>query len=418
MKNDDQDYCIGWTSLPCPEWESVQQISSPAWKSTSASDVWGIPIWGQHSTYAGGGYLADMSINLQISNRMLENLKQNKWIDRKTRAVFIEFTLYNTDDNVFLYTTLLTEFPETGGTIQTATFKPFRPYQHVGGIGIFVFICEILTIIGMVTVAIKKIVYLRRHRLAAFKNVWNVLDLIIVSFFFICIVTYIGRSAMISYAMNKFKKSKLKFVNFQHIVVWDDLFNTFLAGIVFCITFRIMRVLQFSERINHMGYIFSYVSRDICGCLLMFFFVYIAFVMSGYLIFGRQLDTYRNIFVSATTLTNAIVGKNTINDLFIASPVLGRLYYFCFVFFLLWVVMTMLNAALNVGITDANTSFVHTASAVTLQKHLWNMVKDAIRTIVPVKTDPKQEVKNKTVLKTNQLFTKQKSQVGPLDKIA
>jgi hypothetical protein len=84
----------------------------------------------------------------------------------------------------------------------------------------------------------------------------------------------------------------------------------------------------------------------------MFLLVYSAFIIFGHLIFGRQLETYKDLFVSSTTLTNAIIGKNSINDLFIVEPVLGRAYYFVFVVLLLWIIMTMLNATLNVGITS------------------------------------------------------------------
>jgi polycystin 2 len=86
-----------------------------------------------------------------------------------------------------------------------------------------------------------------------------------------------------------------------------------------------------------MGYIFSHVSRDLCGCLIMFLIIYLAFVVFGHLIFGRQLETYKSLFVSSTTLTNAIIGKNSINDIFTVEPIIGRAYYFLFVFFLLWI---------------------------------------------------------------------------------
>lgn len=163
---------------------------------------------------------------------------------------------------------------------------------------------------------------------------------------------YIGRWVMINYSMEKFETNKNKFVNFSHIASWDEIFNILLAFIIFLTTFRIMRVLSYNERMNQLGYVLAYVSRDLCGCFVMFSLVYSAFIIFGHLIFGRQLDTYKDLFVSSTTLTNAIIGKNSINDLFTVEPVLGRAYYFAFVVLLLWIIMTMLNATLNVGITS------------------------------------------------------------------
>ncbi|CAC5393777.1 unnamed protein product [Mytilus coruscus] len=157
---------------------------------------------------------------------------------------------------------------------------------------------------------------------------------------------------MINAAMDEFEKNKNKFVNFSHIASWDELFNIVLAFTICLTTFRIMRILSYNERINQLGNVLTHVSRDLCGCFVISFLVYTAFILSGHLFFGRYLETYKDLFVSSTTLINAIIGRNSINDLFSIEPVLGRLYYFLFVLFLLWILMTMLNATLNVGITS------------------------------------------------------------------
>jgi hypothetical protein len=105
---------------------------------------------------------------------------------------------------------------------------------------------------------------------------------------------------------------------------------------------------------NQLWYVLAEVSRELFGFLIIFLIIYLAFVVVGYLIFGHQLETYRTIFASFGTLTNAIIGKNSIADLFTVQPVLGRVYYFLLVFFILWILITMLNATLNVGITSVH----------------------------------------------------------------
>ena len=332
--------------------QSVYNITSAAWTFVSSLDIWGLPTTGYHSTYGGGGYIAEFVVNYNISKIILKDLYKYIWINRNTRAVFIEFTLYNSDNNVFVYISFLCEFPETGGTLISTSVKPFRPYQHVGSLGIFIFISEIIVLLGIIIFAVRKIVCLYQHGKKLLKELWNILDLLIIVLFLICTVMYIGRWVMINYSMEKFETNKNKFVNFSHIASWDEIFNILLAFIIFLTTFRIMRVLSYNERMNQLGYVLAYVSRDLCGCFVIFLLVYSAFIIFGYLIFGRQLETYKDLFVSSTTLTNAIIGKNSINDLFTVEPVLGRVYYFAFVVLLLWVIMTMLNATLNVGITS------------------------------------------------------------------
>ena len=96
----------------------------------------------------------------------------------------------------------------------------------------------------------------------------------------------------------------------------------------------------------------------------------------GYLIFGHQLETYRNIFESSGTLMNAIIGKNSIADLFTVQPIIGRVYYFLLVFFILWILITMLNATLNVGITSVKGRLEGMTPTYVITNILTGMLKD------------------------------------------
>ncbi|XP_076075490.1 polycystin-1-like protein 2 isoform X1 [Mytilus galloprovincialis] len=348
---DDGNYCVAWEPRPCVRGQNVYNMTYAAWNFVSSVDIWGLPATGLHSTYGGGGYIAEFIVNYNISRLVLNDLYKYTWIDRKTRAIFTEFTLYNVDDNVFVFISFLTEFPETGGVIASTLIKPFRPYQHVGSLGLFIFICEIIVLIGITVFSVHKYIWFRRYGKKMWKELWHVLDILIIILFIVATIMYIGRWIMINMAMKEWENHKNKFVNFSHIASWDELFNIFLAFIIFLTTIRIMRVLSYNERINQFGKVLANVSRDLCGCFVMFMMVYVAFVTFGHLIFGRHLETYKNLFVSSTTLVNAIIGKNSIKDLFSVEPVLGRAYYFFFVLFLLWILMTMMNATLNVGIT-------------------------------------------------------------------
>ncbi|CAF4348277.1 unnamed protein product, partial [Adineta steineri] len=54
------------------------------------------------------------------------------WIDEKTRAVFIQLTLYNPSVELFTAVTLLAEFLPTGGIYTIARFEPINFYSIIG----------------------------------------------------------------------------------------------------------------------------------------------------------------------------------------------------------------------------------------------------------------------------------------------
>ena len=53
------------------------------------------------SSYPGSGYYQDLSATRAKTSDIVANLKENRWIDRGTRVVFLDFTMYNPNVNLF-----------------------------------------------------------------------------------------------------------------------------------------------------------------------------------------------------------------------------------------------------------------------------------------------------------------------------
>ena len=56
---------------------------------------------GKYGIYGAGGYLRNLGLNKIDSMDVIDYLKTNNWIDRSTRAVFLDFTTYNANINLF-----------------------------------------------------------------------------------------------------------------------------------------------------------------------------------------------------------------------------------------------------------------------------------------------------------------------------
>ncbi|VEL29063.1 unnamed protein product [Protopolystoma xenopodis] len=57
--------------------------------------------WGDQGYYSGAGAYVDLSRNLEKTTQIIKDLFENLWLDRATRAVFLQFTLYNPNMNIF-----------------------------------------------------------------------------------------------------------------------------------------------------------------------------------------------------------------------------------------------------------------------------------------------------------------------------
>lgn len=72
-----------------------------SWIYTSEKDLNGSSHWGMIATYSGAGYYLDLSRTREETAAQVASLKKNGWLDRGTRATFIDFSVYNANINLF-----------------------------------------------------------------------------------------------------------------------------------------------------------------------------------------------------------------------------------------------------------------------------------------------------------------------------
>ena len=75
------------------------------------------------TTYKGGGYVFNFERSYRRTKRNLTRLREEDWLDLTTRAIFLEFTVYNPNANLFASAIMVSEFPSWGGAIHRTEFK-------------------------------------------------------------------------------------------------------------------------------------------------------------------------------------------------------------------------------------------------------------------------------------------------------
>lgn len=78
------------------------------------------------SSYGGGGYVQDLTPNYAAASFQFGELKEKLWLDRGTRVVFLDFTVYNANINLFCQIKLTVEFPASGGAVPSKSFSTVK----------------------------------------------------------------------------------------------------------------------------------------------------------------------------------------------------------------------------------------------------------------------------------------------------
>ena len=156
------------------------------------------------------------------NNETVNELESDEWLDRQARALFVEMTTYNANINLYTSITLLFEFPEFGGIFYFRNIIPMRLKLYVGGFAFFILACEIVFVIftlGYSYIALKK---LYRHKMAYFKNFWNVMDFAILMSSFAAIGVYVYRVELTTKLMERVQDRDGEFVNFQYVTYVNE----------------------------------------------------------------------------------------------------------------------------------------------------------------------------------------------------
>lgn len=72
-----------------------------SWSYNTEKQVKGSSHWGLLTTYSGAGYYQDLTRTKEESGTILKELVDNLWLDRGTRVLFIDFSTYNANINMF-----------------------------------------------------------------------------------------------------------------------------------------------------------------------------------------------------------------------------------------------------------------------------------------------------------------------------
>lgn len=158
--------------------------------------------------YGGGGYVADLiGPNSHVSHTAA-SLEDSGWLDKFTRLLLVEFTVYNPNVNLFSSVQISFEMPTTGTFAVRTHIYTFRLFSYLGGFGIFVVICELAALSCVLYFISLEIKQLKQDGRKHFKSFWNTLQFWTLLTSVTCVVMYLLKHAMTALAVEKVKRLK------------------------------------------------------------------------------------------------------------------------------------------------------------------------------------------------------------------
>uniref|UniRef100_A0A8C2WFL6 Polycystin-2 n=1 Tax=Cyclopterus lumpus TaxID=8103 RepID=A0A8C2WFL6_CYCLU len=339
--------CYNMYTQTNEETTSFGPKNGTAWMYTAENDMNGSGYVGQISKYRGGGYYQDLSRTKEESATQLQFLKDQLWLDRGTRAVFLDFSVYNGNINLFCIARLLVEFPATGGVVTSWQFQTVRLIRYVSGWDYFVGLCEVAFCLFILYYMVEEVLEIRIHRLHYFKSLWNCLDVLIVVLSVVAIIMNITRTAMVGNRLKGLLENHNAHPSFEPLANLQIQFNNMAAVIVFFSWIKLFKFINFNKTMSQLSGTMSRCAKDLVGFAIMFFIIFLAYAQLAYLVFGTQVNDFSTFQASIFTQFRIILGDFEFSEIEEANPVLGPIYYTTFVFFIFFILMNMFLAIIN-----------------------------------------------------------------------
>uniref|UniRef100_A0A8C3FBT0 Polycystin 2, transient receptor potential cation channel n=1 Tax=Chrysemys picta bellii TaxID=8478 RepID=A0A8C3FBT0_CHRPI len=318
-----------------------------AWTYTNEQDLNGSSHWGLIASYSGAGYYQDLSRSREETAAQIANLKKHLWLDRGTRAAFIDFSVYNANINLFCIVRLLVEFPATGGLITSWQFQPVKLIHYISTFDFFLAACEIAFCLFTLYYIVEEILEIRIHKLHYFRSLWNCLDILIIVLSVAAIGINMYRRSTVDMLLKKQLEDQNAFPNFEPLAYWQIQFNNVAAVTVFFVWIKLFKFVSFNRTMNQLSTTMSRCAKDVIGFAIMFFIIFLAYAQLAYLVFGTQVDDFSTFQECVFTQFRIILGDFNFTEIEEANRILGPIYFTTFVFFMFFILLNMFLAIIN-----------------------------------------------------------------------
>lgn len=384
MEEDKEQYCPNWKRGSC----SYTGYIPDAWSYVDSSTIWGLPISAVYNTYSGGGYFFLLDEERSQALRQINDAKESNWIDRYTRAVITEFTLYNPNSDMFLNAALVLEVLEHGFAIPDSLLQPFTKSLEFDQCSVSLQASFAIFFIYIIILFLDIVHQLITNCKNVVKTVWLWVDIIFGLAAVSSIILFIVRKGVSDKAVKMFYDQKYtgenEFINFYQIIVLNIVIQVLLGFISFMAILRVLRAFEYSKKLSAFWVVIASSARPLLGFFVIFVITLCAFASLVYLLFGKHVFTFRNIAIVFGSLANTLIGKNDVKILTSISPLFALVFYFtygCSVSFLL---LNVFAAILNETIDRVKRKAKQT-EIFGIGDYTLSVAKDIVSLILPAK---------------------------------
>ncbi|KER24268.1 hypothetical protein T265_14455, partial [Opisthorchis viverrini] len=362
-----------------PQGGVIPNHTKNAWRYQTAGQLGSAAVAAQYGAYPGSGYVQDLSRSRNTSEEIIQELFEGRWIDEASRVLFLDFTIYNANINMFVIVKLIFELPVTGGVFVSSEFQPAKLVRYLTATDYFVMACEIMYLMFILYYIVEEILEIRKQGFHYFLGVWNILDIVVILLSIICAGFTIYCTSTAYEVMTNMLKDINAHPHFDQLSYWYGHWVRATALCVFFVVIKIFKYVNFDRSLGQLTKTLGTAAFDMIGFMIMFCIVFFAFAQLGYLAFGTSIEGYRSFTQACYTLFRIMVGDIDFVALRRANFFLGPLFFVVFIFFAVFVLLNMFLAIVNDAYANVKEDLVKQKTQLKLKDMVKKSAKEMIK---------------------------------------
>ena len=328
------------------------------WVYQTAKELDSSTKWGRHAWYGGGGYAANFGYEEETAQTIMELLQSENWVDRQTRAVIVEFTLFNPTINTLAVCSLFFELLQTGQATAYKHIDTISLHNTESILQVFQGLCLIIftaMVLFKIVETISTLIRQGRRYLCSF---WFCLDLGHLTSSISLLVSSFIKSYHTTESAQNLQRNIYVPVNFQTVVVWADVENCILATLTFLTTIKILQLTYFNMYTRVFSHALRIWMRDLFSFLFVLSILFFAFLLTGILLFGSRIGRYSSFWPAFSFQLEIVLGKvkaRPIKELIEANSIIGHVFVTLLLVGITIIMMNFFISTLNDALTEAKT---------------------------------------------------------------
>ena len=105
------------------------------------------------------------------------------------------------------------------------------------------------------------------------------------------------------------------YTNYSTLATYDNRLTMLVGAVVFLANVKLLRLLRFNKHISHFSKTLERVRSDLASFGVIFGTVFVSFSLGGYLMMGRDKESFATFLRSFQTLFSMLIGKFDLVDI-------------------------------------------------------------------------------------------------------